>query len=300
MSQPRGNRIRAFTLIEILVVVTIIAIISLITVPTLRSHLQRGKVNNTRLLISTLENCIWSYYSDLGQFPPSGSDFLQEALVRGLGREYGSGTPPFDPRNHPKEPRWKGPYIKLDENQLLRQRDVDKHMPKFLDGAAMIPPSSRAGVKYEDVNQHIHAFIVDSWGYPLFYINSDTMLWAAVDGSGMGYQDLDGRTVGPYFPAWRERDDSGQLNPSPPRNREDVNNYHNYSAGRVTPGASKAFQIYSVGADGKTRRGDGGPGTLSIHDGRDNDGDGLIDEKDNDRSTRNGTPPEDDINNWDK
>ncbi|HNT37334.1 MAG TPA: prepilin-type N-terminal cleavage/methylation domain-containing protein, partial [bacterium] len=277
MSHTGRRRIRAFTLLEILVVVSLTAIIALITIPTLRSHLQKAKVNKTRLLISTLENSIWSYYADTGQFPPSGSDFLQECLLHGLVNTDKDETRIEAGRT--SNPHWNGPYITLDNDQLLKPGDLEKKMPRFLDGTPMISSSARSG----------SSFIVDSWGTPFLYVNSETMLWAAMNGNGQGYQG-DGN-VGPYYPAWHENED-GQLSISPPRNRDEVKDYHNYSAGKTAAGGSKAFQLYSVGADGKTRSGDGGPGTLSIHDGRDNDGDGLIDEKDNDRSTRNGTPPE--------
>ena len=265
----------AFTLLEILVVVGILSIIALIIVPNTRRHLDRAKVVKTQALVSSLKTAVENYLSDLQAYPPSGSDFLSEALVRGLGDD----NP--DPRIS-NDPRWKGPYITFEDDQLRGPSILNEHMPTFDNGNALIPSSatSRSGF----------SFIVDSWGYPLLYVNlgrAGIVRLAADTGSGTLYEQHGADVTGPYFPAWNEQMAS-------PPSKNEHGQFLNYGT----------FQIYSVGFDGKTRSAFGGPGTLSVYDGKDNDGDGLVDENDNPRSTQPGKYPpgldlpEDDVNNW--
>lgn len=247
-----------FSLIEMLIVVGIIAILTVIAVPNTRNYIQRAKVTKTRTFMAALQTAIESYRADVRRYPISGSDFLWKALTGPTAQE--------DPW-----PRWNGPYMTFEQKDLIRPQDLDAVMPKLEDGTPLIPESARSGMGYY--------FIADAWGRPLLYIRDRAIRMAARSENGEGSEQLDGATREPFYPAWN-------LNIQDPP--DDFKGYINYST----------FQIYSVGADGKTHDIYGGPGTLSIDDNIDNDADGLVDGADNSRSTKDSTLPEDDVNIW--
>jgi len=249
-----------FSLLEILVVVAIISILSLIIIPNYRGHIERAKMTKTRALIVALGTAITSYHADNRRYPLSGSDFLWKAL-----------TGPYQ-----DDPRWNGPYMSFEGDQLIEASELsDAKMPKFSDGTTMIPSSAQSGAGYK--------FIVDSWGRPLMYVRNRGIRAAADDymGVGIGYEQTTSAEYSPFFAAWDE-----SLAVPPGRDNEVM--YKNYAT----------FQLYSVGPDGVTQQNDGGPGTLSYYDNKDNDQDGLVDDKDHTKTTKNDTLPEDDINNW--
>ncbi|CEK14838.1 type II secretion system major pseudopilin GspG [Chthonomonas calidirosea] len=91
MSQPAKKIRRAFTLIEILVVVVILAILAAIVVPNVISRIKDAKISAAIADIKAFDNAIDQYKLDMGTVPPS-----LDALI----------TPP-SPRG-----KWNGPYLK--------------------------------------------------------------------------------------------------------------------------------------------------------------------------------------------
>lgn len=91
MSQPVKKIRRAFTLIEILVVVVILAILAAIVVPNVISRIKDAKISAAIADIKAFDNAIDQYKLDMGTVPPS-----LDALI----------TPP-SPRG-----KWNGPYLK--------------------------------------------------------------------------------------------------------------------------------------------------------------------------------------------
>lgn len=82
---------RAFTLIEILVVVVILAILAAVVVPNVISRIKDAKISAAIADIKAFDNAIDQYKLDMGTVPPS-----LDALI----------TPP-NPRG-----KWNGPYLK--------------------------------------------------------------------------------------------------------------------------------------------------------------------------------------------
>ncbi len=66
------RRDRAFTLMEMLIVVSIIALLAAILIPTLNAARLRAKITMTKTEIANLSAAIQSYASKYGDFPPSG------------------------------------------------------------------------------------------------------------------------------------------------------------------------------------------------------------------------------------
>jgi len=70
---------RAFTLIEMVVVVMIIGILSSIMIPVLTNQISKARIARTRADIRTLSVAIERYNVDIGEYPPSGSyNYLTE------------------------------------------------------------------------------------------------------------------------------------------------------------------------------------------------------------------------------
>ncbi|HLI48076.1 MAG TPA: type II secretion system major pseudopilin GspG [Chthonomonas sp.] len=91
MSQRAKEIRRAFTLIEILVVVVILAILAAIVVPNVISRIKDAKISAAIADIKAFDNAIDQYKLDMGTVPPN-----LDALI----------TPP-SPRG-----KWNGPYLK--------------------------------------------------------------------------------------------------------------------------------------------------------------------------------------------
>lgn len=88
-----NRRQRAFTLIEMLVVILIISILAAMIIPKLFGHADDAKVAKAKADIAQLESCLQDYRLSNGQFP-STQDGLQALVVQ-----------PSD------APNWKGPYL---------------------------------------------------------------------------------------------------------------------------------------------------------------------------------------------
>ena len=69
MKKRNSNYLRAFTLIEMLVVVAIVGILAAILVPAVGRAKLKGKIAVTRVQIKELENAIKMYKSDYSRFP---------------------------------------------------------------------------------------------------------------------------------------------------------------------------------------------------------------------------------------
>ena len=83
-----------FTLIEMLVVITIIGLIMALVAPRVLNYLSESKVKATKIQIASFESALDLYYLDAGQYPSSSQGL--EALVQ---RPSDSGA-------------WNGPYLK--------------------------------------------------------------------------------------------------------------------------------------------------------------------------------------------
>ena len=93
----RKNRKRkAFTLVEMLVVVLIITMLAAFVVPRMFSGIGKTRADLTRAKMAIIENALARFYIDCGRYPDDSEEL--EVLV----------MPPSDI----EEGKWAGPYLK--------------------------------------------------------------------------------------------------------------------------------------------------------------------------------------------
>jgi general secretion pathway protein G len=107
-----------FTLIEILVVITIIGLLMSLVGPRVLNYLSESKVKAATIQIQSFASSLDLYYLDLGRYPSTTEGLA--ALVRRPGGETGwngpylrTGSVPNDPWGHPykyRSPSEHGPY----------------------------------------------------------------------------------------------------------------------------------------------------------------------------------------------
>jgi prepilin-type N-terminal cleavage/methylation domain-containing protein len=169
---------RAFTLVELLVVVLILGLLSTIAVGVYTTQVERARVAATRSTIAALELAINRYQIDLGDFPPSGSGslpyslpgtfegcgYLQAALMTSLSGQSLS----------PGSNRWQGPYITVKNERLGN-----------LNGVSLADPAFTGSIDPGNLQ------FLDAWGQPFRYVRSRSVV--AIDGSNDRYE-LNGAT----------------------------------------------------------------------------------------------------------
>lgn len=100
IDQIRSNK--GFTLIEIMIVVTIIAILSAIIIPNVINYPKRARVTATKLQIQQFRTPLELYYNDKGRYPSS-EEGLEALVKEGLIKKI-----PLDPWNNPYHYRYPG------------------------------------------------------------------------------------------------------------------------------------------------------------------------------------------------
>lgn len=108
-NRPLGRRAeRGFTLVEMLVVISIIALIMALVGPRVLNFLSESKVKAATIQIESLESALDLYALDTGRYP-STSEGLNALMERPAG-ETSWGGPYLKGNAVPNDP-WKRPYI---------------------------------------------------------------------------------------------------------------------------------------------------------------------------------------------
>jgi general secretion pathway protein G len=98
--QTTLNSTRAFTLVELLLVLVILGILAAIVVPKFSGRTEQAKEQAARTQISTFQTALGTFEVDMGHYP-RGRAGLQDLIVK-----------PRDAQN------WRGPYLQTDRVPL--------------------------------------------------------------------------------------------------------------------------------------------------------------------------------------
>lgn len=102
MSSRRAADVRrAFTLVELLVVVAILGILISLVTAGAQAARRRGAITKAKTTVASLETAIAMYQGDMGAYPPSGIEGLVSAL-----------------QDDPGGQDWQGPYMEFKQDEL--------------------------------------------------------------------------------------------------------------------------------------------------------------------------------------
>ncbi|MEO8626856.1 MAG: prepilin-type N-terminal cleavage/methylation domain-containing protein [Betaproteobacteria bacterium] len=82
--QSRGCKSAGFTLIELIVVLTILALLLTIAAPRYFSHVDRAKEATLKQDLSVMRDAIDKYHGDKGKYPDSLDDLVGSRYIRAI------------------------------------------------------------------------------------------------------------------------------------------------------------------------------------------------------------------------
>ncbi len=92
-----------FSLIEIAVAVLIMGVLATMGIPAVMGYLKKAKVRTTQTNISSIQQAIDMYYSEVGKYPESLEDLVNAPSDPALAR------------------KWDGPYVEVGKKNIVPQ-----------------------------------------------------------------------------------------------------------------------------------------------------------------------------------
>src|SRR5215218_8891467 len=117
---------KAFTMIELLVVILILGLLATIAVAAFSRQVEKARYAKARTTIAALELAINRYQIDVGQYPPSGSgDLTGPTTFEGSGElELALVHSMSGNTSSPASARWQGPYIEIKADDLGNMQGI--------------------------------------------------------------------------------------------------------------------------------------------------------------------------------
>ena len=108
------NRQQGFTLLELIVVVTIIGILATIALPALKNVPTRAQESVLLTDLVTFRDVIDQYYADKGNYPPTLDSLVEEGYLRAI---------PIDPITKSAD-TWVPVYEEFDDEEVPAETDL--------------------------------------------------------------------------------------------------------------------------------------------------------------------------------
>jgi general secretion pathway protein G len=135
--RSRGAAQRGFTLLELLVVMTIIGILAAIAVPALRDSPQKAREAALREDLFTMRSVIDQYHGDKGVFPPDLATLVTDGYMRKI---------PMDPMTKSAE-TW---VVSYEETTPEAENPEELATPGVVDVHSASPDKALDGTFYKD------------------------------------------------------------------------------------------------------------------------------------------------------
>jgi general secretion pathway protein G len=113
--ERKNNKRKAFTLVELLVVIIIITMLAAIVTPKFFSGLGKTKADLTRAKMTNVETAVHRFYIDCGRFPDD-SEGLEVLIMPPSDMEEGKWNGPYMKRSGMFD-MWENPYIYVAEGE---------------------------------------------------------------------------------------------------------------------------------------------------------------------------------------
>ncbi|MCI0343393.1 MAG: prepilin-type N-terminal cleavage/methylation domain-containing protein [Planctomycetales bacterium] len=172
---------RGFTLVELLVVLSIIAVLAGLIFPTLLSGRRRARVAETASLVTTVGDAMSAFEGHYGNFPPSDFATLKKLRAPGGSGDWGKLKSPGNDTNEGSECLVACLSSKTGGMEPVPwKEDQVENGDKDAYGPSGAPNWSLGDEAFE---------LVDSWGNPVVYFH-----WQAY-GQKQRYTTVDGRVI---------------------------------------------------------------------------------------------------------
>jgi len=112
----RGTGSAGFTLLELIIVITIVGILATIAMPALKNIPRRASEAALKTDLRTMRDVIDQFYGDKGHYPPSLEALVEEGYLRGI---------PVDPFTKEEE-SWQVEYEESDPDMEPAETDFDE------------------------------------------------------------------------------------------------------------------------------------------------------------------------------
>jgi len=140
MADRKPNGAAGFTLLELLVVMTIIGILAAVAIPALRDSPQRAREAALKSDLFTMRSTIDQFHGDKGYYPPDLATLVSEGYLRQI---------PVDPMTKSRD-TWVVSYEELDPSSEAESSTEEIAAPGVVDVHSGSTGKALDGTAYKD------------------------------------------------------------------------------------------------------------------------------------------------------